>query len=91
MPQRSLLGPDAPNLSGSSLSSPTLPIPQGGLRGENRAGLQGMARNKMPASPSGGGAHAMSSNLARGQRNWHQCAGQALELYREALPGQSTA
>lgn len=67
------------------------PYSPGWAEGENRAGLQGMARNKMPPSLSGGGAHATSSNLARGQRNWHQCAGQALGLYREALPGQSTA
>lgn len=66
------------------------PYSPGWAEGENRAGLQGTARNKMPPSPIGG-AHATSSNLARGWRNRHQCAGQALGPHREALPGQSTA
>lgn len=37
------------------------------------------------------GVHAMSSEPARGWKNWHQCARQALGPLREALPGQSTA
>lgn len=69
------------------------PYSPGWAEGENRAALQGMARKQDASFPQwrGRGGHAMSSNLARGQRNRHQCAGQALGPYREALPGQSTA
>ena len=88
-PQGSLfrLNPSSP--PGSSLSSPTLLIPQGSRGEQDRPAGNG---KKQDASfPQGGEAHAKSPELAMGWRNWHQCARQALGPHREALPGQSTA
>lgn len=65
------------------------PYSLGWAEGENRAGLQGMARNKTPPSPVE--AHTTSPELATGQRNRHQCAGQALGPHREVFSRQSTA
>lgn len=65
------------------------PYSLGWAEGENRAGLQGMARNKTPPSPVE--AHTTSPELATGQRNRHQCEGQALGPHREVFSRQSTA
>lgn len=54
VPQGRLLGPDAPSPLGSSLSSPTLPIPQGGLRGKTGLACREWQETRCLLPPLGG-------------------------------------